>query len=277
MSPGPEVRPGKGGVMGGTAEVLRDGPVRLEALDGGAIWRAVLATPKANILDMEKCEVLSEIFQEAGSAKSLKAVIVDADGPHFSFGASVQEHLPEQIQAMLGGFHQLFYDILDARVPTMASVRGQCLGGAMELAIFCNRLFASPDANFGQPEIVLGVVAPVASVMLADRVGRGQAEDLLISGRSLRAEVAQSIGLVDELADDPGQAALDYAREHLLPKSASSLRHAVAAARGGFEGRFRSELAEVERLFTEELIHTPDALEGLNAFLEKRKPAWENG
>ncbi|MCJ7626896.1 MAG: enoyl-CoA hydratase-related protein, partial [Longimicrobiales bacterium] len=162
------------------------------------------------------------------------------------------------------------------RVVTLAAVRGQCLGGAMELAIFCNRIFASPDANFGQPEIVLGVLAPVASVMLSERVGRGRAEDLLITGRSLPAEEALSIGLVDEIADDPESAALKYAREHLLPKSASSLRFAVRAARAGFEKRVRVELAEVERLFLEELIDTADAQEGLTAFLEKRAPEWKN-
>ena len=262
--------------MDSTVEVLKEGPVRLEALEGGAIWRAVLATPKANILDMEKCAILSGIFADAAAAQDLKAVIVTADGPHFSFGASVQEHLPDQIEAMLHGFHQLFYSILDARVVTLAAVRGQCLGGAMELAIFCNRLFGAPNAVLGQPEIMLGVIAPVASVMLPDRVGRSRAEDILITGRSLEADEALAMGLVDEVADDPDQAALAYAKEHLLPKSASSLRIAVRAARAGFEERVREKLAEVEKLFLEELISTADAQEGLNAFLEKRKAEWKN-
>jgi cyclohexa-1,5-dienecarbonyl-CoA hydratase len=262
--------------MEGTVEVLKDGPVRLESLENGAIWRATLATPKANILDMEKCEILSAIFSDAADEKGLKAVVIEGEGPHFSFGASVQEHLPDQIEAMLGGFHRLFYRMLDARVITLAAVRGQCLGGAMELAIFCHRLFATPDAWLGQPEIVLGVYAPVASVMLADRVGRSRAEDLLLSGRSVKASDGLSIGLVDELAEDPGAAALDYAREYLLPKSASSLRFAVQAARGGFDERVREELATVERLFLEELTRTADAQEGLGAFLEKREPKWRN-
>jgi len=257
-------------------EVLKDGPVRLEGLEGGTVWRAVLATPKANILDMEKCDILSAVFQEAGAAKDLRAVIIDADGPHFSFGASVQEHLPEHIEAMLGGFHRLFYAILDARVPTLAAVRGQCLGGAMELAIFCHRLFAAPDARLGQPEIVLGVLAPVASVMLADRIGRSRAEDLLMTGRSVTAQEGLSMGLVDEIAEDPGEAALDYVRRHLVPKSAASLRWAVRGARLGFEERVRRELAEMERLFLQDLITTADAQEGLRAFLEKREPEWKN-
>ena len=262
--------------MEGDQEVLRDGPIRLESLEEGAIWKAVLATPKANILDTEKCEILSGIFADAAEAKNLKAVILDADGPHFSFGASVQEHLPDRIEGMLHGFHGLFYRMLDAKVPTLAAVRGQCLGGAMELAIFCNRIFASPDARLGQPEIVLGVLAPVASVMLADRVGRSRAEDLLMTGRSVRAEDGLQMGLVDEIDDDPGEAALGYARKHLLPKSASSLRFAVRASRIGFEERVRRSLAEVERIFLEDLMSTEDAVEGLHAFLEKREPEWKN-
>ena len=193
--------------MEGSANVLRDGPIRLETLENGAIWRAILNTPKANILDMEKCGILSDIFVEAATARDLKAVIIEGEGPHFSFGASVQEHLPDRIQAMLSGFHNLFYRILDSRVVTLAAVRGQCLGGGMELAIFCNRLFAAPDARLGQPEIVLGVIAPVASVMLADRVGRSRAEDLCLSGRSVTAEAGLAMGLVDEMDADPGAAA----------------------------------------------------------------------
>ncbi len=262
--------------MEGTQEVLKDGAVRLESLDGGAIWRAVLNTPKANILDREKCGLLSEIFLEAQDASGLKAIVVEGEGPHFSFGASVQEHLPDQVDDMIHGFHELFHRILDARVVTLAAVRGQCLGGGMELAIFCNRIFAAPDAWLGQPEIVLGVLAPVASVMLPDRVGRSRAENLLFSGTSMSAPEGLAIGLVDELADDPSGAAVEYAREHLLPKSASSLRYAVQAARGGFAERFRKELAEVEELYLKRLMVTSDAREGLAAFLEKRRAEWTN-
>jgi cyclohexa-1,5-dienecarbonyl-CoA hydratase len=112
--------------------------------------------------------------------------------------------------------------------------------------------------------------------MLSERVGRSRAEDICLTGRSLKAEEGLGIGLVDELAEDPGTAALEYARKHLLPKSASSLRFAVQAARGGFANRVRRELAEVEALFLNELMGTEDAQEGLQAFLEKRQPDWRN-
>ncbi|HEU5182099.1 MAG TPA: cyclohexa-1,5-dienecarbonyl-CoA hydratase [Candidatus Polarisedimenticolia bacterium] len=251
-------------------------PVRLEALEGGSLWRVFLATPKANILDREKVEALSAIYDRARREPSLKAVLLEGDGPHFSFGASVQEHLPEQFTAMLHGFHGLFYRMLDASVVTLAAVRGQCLGGGLELAAFCHRIFAAPSARFGQPEIVLGVFAPAASVLLTERMTRGGAEDLLLSGRTLDAAEAQRLGLVDEVAEDPAHAALDYARQHLLPRSASSLRLAVRAARAAFGRRFRAELAEIERSYCEDLMKTSDAVEGLQAFLEKRPPEWRN-
>lgn len=253
------------------------GPVKVEELEDGRIWRVMLATPKANILDREKIELLSALYGRAREERGLRAILIEGEGPHFSFGASVQEHLPEQFEAMLQSFHGLFYRMLDSEVVTLAAVRGQCLGGALEVVSFCHRVFAAPDAKLGQPEIVLGVLAPVASVSLAARVGQSRAEDLCLSGRSVGAEEALRIGLVDELAEDPGESALSYARKHLVPRSASSLRIAVRAVRQGFAERFRRELAEVERLYTHELMATADAKEGLQAFLEKRKAEWNDG
>jgi len=250
--------------------------VRVETLDEGALWRVSLATPKANILDTEKIGLLSSVFERARGERSLKAIVIDADGPHFSFGASVEEHLPGRFETMIPAFDALFGRMLDAEVITLAAVRGQCLGGGLELASFCHRVFAAPDSKLGQPEIVLGVFAPVASAFLAERIGRSRAEDLCLSGRSVDAAEALRIGLVDELVDDPAAAALGYAREHLLPRSASSLRLAVRAVRGGFSGRFRSEMERVERLYLEELMKTRDAGEGLRAFVERRKPEWSD-
>ncbi len=262
--------------MSAASDVLQDGPVQIEALEGGAVWSVTLNTPKANLLDMEKCALLSAVFRRAGEERDLKAVILQGAGAHFSFGASVAEHLPERIAEMLEGFHDVFLRMLEARVPTLAAVRGQCLGGGMELAAFCHRVFAAPDARLGQPEIVLGVLAPVASVMLAERTGRSRAEHLLLTGAVVGAEEARATGLVDEVVDDPAEAALAWAREHLLPRSASSLRFAVEAARAGFAERFRTDLAAVERLYLERLMATDDAAEGLGAFLEKRAPEWRN-
>jgi cyclohexa-1,5-dienecarbonyl-CoA hydratase len=250
--------------------------VRVESLDDGAILRVTLDTPRANVIDRAKTEALTRIFREAGGDARVKAVVLEGEGPNFSFGASVQEHLPESCGAMLGSFHELFRAMLDASLVTLAAVRGHCLGGGLELVAFCHRVFAAGDARLGQPEIALGVFAPVASVVLFERMGRGGAEDLLLSGRTLSAPEAHRLGLVDEIAENPLDAALAYAREHLLTRSASSLRWAVRAARREFGERFESELARLEAMYLDGLMRTADAGEGLRAFLEKRPPEWRN-
>jgi cyclohexa-1,5-dienecarbonyl-CoA hydratase len=156
------------------------------------------------------------------------------------------------------------------------AVRGQCLGGGLEVAAACHLIFAAPGATLGQPEIKLAVFAPAASCLLPERIGPSRAEDLLFSGRSIGAEEAYRIGLVDALADDPSQAALAYFEEHLAQRSARSLRFAVRAARFDFVERVRRKLAEVERLYLEELMATHDAVEGLTAFIAKRPAVWED-
>ncbi len=85
------------------------------------------------------------------------------------------------------------------------------------------------------------------------------------------------MGLVDEVTDgDPAEAALAWARKHLLPRSVSSVRLAVRAVRASLRARLATELPAIERLYLEELMKTSDAVEGLRAFLEKRPPAWRN-
>ncbi|HXV76896.1 MAG TPA: enoyl-CoA hydratase-related protein, partial [Candidatus Polarisedimenticolaceae bacterium] len=221
-------------------------------------------------------EALVALFARAADTPRLKAVLLEGEGANFSFGASVEQHLPGSFERMLPGFHAIFDRMLACAVVTLAAVRGQCLGGGLELAAFCHRVFAAPDARLGQPEIALGVVAPVASVILAERIGRGRAEELCLTGRSYTAREALAAGLVDQVDDDPTAAALEWACRYLLPRSSSSLRFAVRAVRTGFAGRFRQDLAEVERLYAEGLMETTDAAEGLRAFLEKRPPQWSD-
>lgn len=260
-----------------SAGVAAEGGVRVEALEGGAVRRLVLATPKANVLDAAKIAALTAAFARVRDDPSVKVVVLDADGDHFSFGASVEEHLPGAFERMIPAFHGMFRAMLDSSVVVLAAVRGRCLGGALELASFAHRVFAAPDALLGQPEIVLGVFAPVASVILPERLGRARAEDLCVSGRIVGAPEAERLGLVDAIAPDPTAAALEYARANYLPRSASSLRIAVRAARVGWAARFLEALDAAERLYVGELMATRDAEEGLRAFVEKRAPSWRNG
>ncbi len=245
------------------------------ALDGVAL-RLRLNRPKANIVDAEMIAALDAALSAHADDKDLAAVLIEAEGPHFSFGASVEEHLPESCAEMLGSLHALVKRMLNYPVPVLVAIRGQCLGGGLEVAMAGHMIYATSDANLGQPEMMLGVFAPAASCLMPERMGQSKAEDLLYSGRSLNGAEANAAGLVDVLADDPEAAAMAYIEQHLKPKSASSLRLAVRAARAEFCHRMNARLDQVEALYLNELMSTRDAVEGLTAFLAKRQAKWEN-
>lgn len=252
-------------------------PLSVIEIDGGAWWRVVLGGSRGNILDTRLTSALGATFRDAARAPGLKALVIEGDGANFSFGASVQEHLPDQVAGMLDRFHHMLFALLDCNIVTLAAVRGRCLGGGLELATVCDRVFAGRDAVLGQPEIALGVFAPAASAALAHRVGHARAVDLCLTGRTIAAPEAHAFGLVDEVVDEnPSDAALAWARTHLASRSAASLQVAVRAVRAHLVTALRTELPAIERLYLDELMQTADAVEGLRAFLEKRPPRWSD-
>jgi cyclohexa-1,5-dienecarbonyl-CoA hydratase len=243
---------------------------------GGRVLRLRLARPKANVIDAAMIGALAAALEQHRAQPNLSAVLLDAEGPHFSFGASVEEHLPAKCAEMLADFHALLQAMLDFPAPILAVARGQCLGGGLELASAATLIFAAPDAKFGQPEINLGVIAPAASYLLPARIGPGRADELLLSGRSLDAAEAARFGLVAFVADNPEEAALAWFERRLAGKSAAAIRFANEAARGELAEGFRLRIGALERLYLDGVMGTRDALEGLNAFIEKRAANWEH-
>jgi cyclohexa-1,5-dienecarbonyl-CoA hydratase len=242
----------------------------------GALLRLRLARPKANLIDAEMIAALHGALIAHGSHSGLRGVLLDAEGPHFSFGASVEEHLPLQCAQMLASLHALIIAMVAFPAPILVAVQGQCLGGGLEVALAGGLIFAAPDAQFGQPEMKLGVFAPAASVLLPYRVNQPAAEDLLLSGRAIGAIDAKAIGLVHTVFDTPETAALAYFNTQLAPKSAAAMACALSAARAPMLREVRSRLAEVEQLYLQQLMQTYDASEGLTAFLAKRAPVWKH-
>jgi len=255
---------------------MNAGPLKVWWDRGGRLLRLRLARPTANIIDAAVIGSLIAVLRQHRERSDLAAVLLDAEGPHFSFGASVKEHLPQNCAAMLTELHALLQAMLDFPSPILVAVRGQCLGGGLELATAGSLIFATPDAKFGQPEITLGVIAPAASCLLPARIGPGVACDLLLSGRSVDGAMAARHGLVAVVADDPEAAALAWFDRHLAGKSAAALRYANLASRGELADLFRRRIAAVERLYLDGVMATRDAVEGLTAFLDKRVANWEH-
>jgi cyclohexa-1,5-dienecarbonyl-CoA hydratase len=234
--------------------------------------------PKGNIITSEIVRALRSGLESATQNPNLKLITIEGTGRDFSFGASIPEHGPDQIGTVLPEMHGLIEDLLDAPAVTAAIVRGRCLGGGFELALACDLIFAADDATFGLPEVSLGVFPPAGSVLLPARVGAARATRAILTGENQPATAWHQAGLIELVAAEPVlDAAVDrWFGQHLAGKSAAALRHAAAAARAGLRAQVRTVLPEVERLYLEDLMRTHDAVEGINAFLEKRTPAWKD-
>lgn len=232
--------------------------------------------PKGNLVTAEMVAALTQALDSLADSPHLKLVTIEGEGEDFSFGASIPEHAPGEIERVLPQMHELIYALLDFPAPTAALARGRCLGGGFELALACDFIFAERTAVFGLPEIALGVFPPAAAALLPVRIGTARATSAMLTGAPRPAEEWHAAGLVEGISA-PGALAVDVDRwfeEHLRGRSAAALRHAVAAARLSLRQHVRGVLPELERLYLRDVMSTADAAEGIAAFLEKRSPRW---
>ena len=238
------------------------------ATDANA-YRITLNDPPLHILDIAMLEELRSALGRV--ANDRHCLIISASGEKaFSAGASVQDHLGDRVVTMLQRFHETFRLLAKLDLVTVALVKGAALGGGCELALACDFVLASDRARFGQPEINLGVFPPVAAYQLSRQMTPRKGLELLLTGETVDGkEIANA---VFPAAEFDRRAEEWLAR--LYKQSSSSLRFAKRAFRIAQSADFDQRLAEVERLYLEELMKTQDANEGLNAFIEKRKPVW---
>ena len=247
--------------------------IRLERND--QTWRITLNDPPLNILDIEMLEELRVVLK--GIENDRSCLVIAAEGEKaFSAGASVQDHLGDRVERMLGAFHDCFRILHRLDLVTVALVKGLALGGGCELALGCDFILASEKAKFGQPEILLGVFPPVAAWQLSRELHPRKGLELFLTGDPVDAATAASFGMVNAVfAHDEFDAKAEAWLARILRHSASSLRLSKRAFRIASADDFEARLAETERFYLAELMKTDDAKEGLNAFLEKRKPEWK--
>jgi len=239
-------------------------------------YRITLDDPPLHILDIAMLEELRDAISRVRNDRH--ALIITSSGEKaFSAGASVQDHMGDRVATMLARFHDCFRMLARLDIVTVALVRGAALGGGCELALACDFVLSSDRSRFGQPEINLGVFPPVAAYQFSRQLAPRKGLELLLSGLPVDAATADQLGLVNAVfADSEFESKANEWLQRLYKQSASSLRLAKKAFRLAQAEDFDERLAKVERLYLEELMKTNDANEGLNAFIEKRKPAWRN-
>ena len=254
------------------------GEVRAE--QEGAIGVLTLSQPdKLNALTLEMWDALPHAVAALAGDPDVRAIVVRGDGSEaFSAGADITEfpekrstpELADRYSKSVGAGLSV---LAETRKPTIAMLHGACVGGGGGIAVSCALRFADERLRFSIPAARLGVIYEVEAISrLVQIVGPSYAFDILISGRTLDAEEALRIGLVNRVtaADELEETVLDYARRLAdnAPMSMEGAWVAIRAAHEPWNGAWNEELEDLKR----RAIESEDFAEGVRAFLEKRRP-----
>ena len=172
--------------------------LKLEETEDGKVVELSLDAGKGQVLSRKVIEQLDQAFTKLKDERRVRALILTAEGNDFSFGASVPEHVPGEVETMLPAFSRLFRTIASSGLPICAAVRGRCFGGGFELALAAHHIIVADDAKLGVPEVTLGVFPPVAAAILPWRVRQPVADRLVMTGEVIDGKTAADLGIADE-------------------------------------------------------------------------------
>jgi cyclohexa-1,5-dienecarbonyl-CoA hydratase len=241
------------------------------------IARITFNNGSLNILNITMMEQINEVLDRFLVDKSLKALVFDHEGKAFSAGVDVGDHMGDKAPKMLKEFHNIFKKLNRLECLTVASVKGAALGGGCEVALFCDIVIASEKAKFGQPEIKVGVFPPLAAFLFPRITGLKKAYELLLQGETVRAKEAHQLGLINHVYSlETYDQEFNEFMARFDKLSTIVMQYTKKAIQLGFGDDFDSKIDELEEFYLKELMATNDANEGLQAFMEKRSPVWQN-
>jgi enoyl-CoA hydratase len=239
-----------------------------------------LNRPQAlNALNSALNTELAQAIAALDADDGIGCVLLTGSERAFAAGADIKEMAGKTaVEAFMGDFAAgSWHAVANARKPVVAAVAGFALGGGCELAMQCDLIIAADTAQFGQPEITLGVIPGIGGTQRLTRaVGKAKAMDLILTGRRMDAAEAERAGLVARVV--PAASLMEEAIKVAETIAAMPLP-AVLAAKEAVNRAFETTLAEgvrFERRVFHALFATNDQKEGMAAFVEKRKPKFEN-
>jgi enoyl-CoA hydratase len=236
---------------------------------------AVITLNRPQVLNALNHELISELvsaLEECDSDDAVRAIILTGGDKVFAAGADIKEMSGETtISIMLKDRFSTWDKIRRTKKPIIAAVSGYALGGGCELVMNCDIVIASETAQFGQPEINIGVIPGAGGTQRLTRlVGKNKAMEMILTGSRITAQEAKTLGLVNKIA--PVELYMDEAKamaREIALKSPLAVRLAKEAILKGFELPL-SEALEFERKNFYTLFSSEDQKEGMKAFIEKR-------
>ncbi|MCK4341390.1 MAG: enoyl-CoA hydratase/isomerase family protein [Phycisphaerae bacterium] len=249
--------------------------VTVDVTDG--IATITLNRPPLNVLHIPMMAEINAALEAVLADANLAAIALRANGKAFSAGVDVSDHTDEKVGDMIAQFHGIFRRLAATDALTIAAVNGAALGGGCELATFCDIVLASERAKFGQPEVQVGVLPPIAACILPPQIGIKKAIELTAVGTTIKADEAYRIGLVNQVYPaDEFDASVDTYLAEIRKLSRPVVRLAKRATTMLAREQILAHLEKVEALYLDELMKLSDAHEGIAAFLEKRTPVWKH-
>jgi enoyl-CoA hydratase/carnithine racemase len=234
--------------------------------------------PPLNIIDSDTLVEINTALEQLARDDEVKVVLLRGSGNKaFSAGVEVKDHIGEKMPRMMKEFGRVFYLLRGLGKPSIAVVNGVALGGGCELVAGCDMAIASEKAQLGQPEIKLGGLAPAAAPLFPRIMGEKKAFELLVMGENVSAREAERIGLVNKVVpeEELDQTSEEFARK-FLEKSTLSVKLVRDALYDC------AETPSLEASLEKGVEHgikswqTEDGQEGLQSYLDKRKPEWKN-
>jgi enoyl-CoA hydratase/carnithine racemase len=241
----------------------------------GAVGLARLNRPEArNALSPELMAELVELVEGWDADSELRCIVIAGGDEWFAAGADIKAMAKRTFAETLTSPAARFWPRLAAvRTPLIAAVSGYALGGGCELALVCDMIVASESAEFGQPEILLGIIPGGGGTQRLARVmGKHRAMELVLTGRRIKAGEALDLGIVNRVA--PAGQWLDAAMELadvVARRPPLAVRLGKQAVLAADETPLAAGLEQERRLY-ELAMATEDRVEGMNAFVEKRQP-----
>jgi enoyl-CoA hydratase len=232
-----------------------------------------------NALNFALLDDIAVAIDRVGNSEARALIVTGAGERAFSAGADITELVDRPLAAQREGAlrgQAAFAGLDRLRVPSVALVNGYAFGGGAELALACTFRLATANAKFGLPEIKLGLIPGYGGTQRLPRlIGQARAMELILTGRTVAAEEALAIGLVNRLVEAPAlDPAFAFARE-FTGHSLMALQFARDAVRRGCETSLADGL-KIEADLSTLAYRTADAEEGMRAFLDKRSPRFED-
>jgi cyclohexa-1,5-dienecarbonyl-CoA hydratase len=237
-----------------------------------------LNRPPLNIIDCDMLVELNTALEQLAKDNEVKVMLLRGSGNKaFCAGVEIKDHIGEKMPKMMKEFGRVFHLLRGLGKPSIAVVNGLALGGGCELVSGCDMALASEKAWLGQPEIKLGGLAPAAASLFPRIMGEKKAFELLVMGENINAREAERIGLVNKVVpeEELDRTAEEFARK-FLEKSALSVRLVREALYDCAETPSLEASLKKGEEHGIKSWQTEDAQNGLQSFLDKRKPEWKN-